>query len=135
MKWTTPAHITRYTLDISKKPTETPMSPYPALCLKVDLEYQFIFPAEIVQVHSEGSYSIITLKSGKKLTISKKIKDVEALLPRDIFMRVHHSDIINLMYLSSFSNDTKALVYLSTGAVVQVSRRKKVEFMERFLKI
>lgn len=111
------------------------MISYPALCLKVDLEYQFVFPTEIVQVHSEGSYSIITLKDGKKLTICKKLKDVEELLPTDIFMRVHHSDIINLMYLSSYSNHNPPSVQLSTGATVQISRRKKVEFMQKFLKI
>lgn len=111
------------------------MKAYPALCLNVGRDIQFIHPAEIILVQSEGSYSHLTLQGGIKITVSKKIKDIESILPEDIFVRVHHSTIINLMFLSKFHNNESSEIELTNGTNVKLSRRKKTQFMSRFVKI
>lgn len=109
------------------------MTTYPALCLKVGSDYQFVYPSEIIHVHSEGSYSILTIKDNKKLIVSKKLKEIEAQLPMDIFIRVHHSHLVNLMYLHSYGRDNNAEIRLINGDSIKISRRKRSEFMHRFI--
>ena len=111
------------------------MTSYPALCLKVEGDYKFVFPSEIVHIHSEGSYSIVTIKENKKLIVSKKLKEIEAQLPPDIFVRVHHSYVINLMYLQSYGKDSSSEIHLTNGDMIKISRRKRPDFMNRFILI
>ena len=109
------------------------MTNFPAICLKMGSDYQFVFPSEIIHVHSEGSYSVLTIKGNKNLIISKKLKEVEAQLPADIFVRVHHSYLVNLMYVQSYGSDSSSELFLTNGDVIKMSRRKKTDFMERFI--
>lgn len=109
------------------------MTSYPALCLKVEGDYQFVFPSEIVHVQSEGSYSIVTINENKKLVVSKKLKEIEAQLPQDIFVRVHHSYLINLIYLHSYGKNNRSEIHLTNGDMIKISRRKRPDFMNRFI--
>jgi two-component system LytT family response regulator len=108
------------------------MTKFPGICLKVGSDYQFVFPSEIIHIHSEGSYSVLTITGNKQLVVSKKLKEIIALLPTDIFVRVHHCYAVNLMYLQSFEKGANSQLVLTNGDVIKMSRRKKSDFMERF---
>ena len=109
------------------------MTNFPAICLKIGIDFKFIYPSEIIYIHSDGSYSELTISDGKKRIVSKKLKEIEAQLPVDIFVRVHQSYVVNLMYLRSFGKDNKSELHLTNGDVIKISRRKKAVFMKRFI--
>lgn len=111
------------------------MENYPIISLSHGNEYRFYYAKDIVYCKSEGSYSQIYFENGKSATSAKKLKELEEILPGNIFIRVHHSYIVNLMYVSKFFNEEVKEIEMKNGERVLVSRRKKVLFMSKFLKL
>lgn len=90
----------------------------------------FIKTDEIVHCQSDGSYTRIFLNSGKSIYVSKKIKDIEELLPDSIFFRTHNSYLINIMkVVEYFKRD--GCVILANEEKIPVSRSKKEAFLEK----
>lgn len=65
-------------------------------------------------------YVDIYTKTGK-ITIRKKISDLEKILPEDKFIRSHRSYIVNLTYINLISKDS---ITLYNGEVIPISRGK-----------
>ncbi|MFT4535272.1 MAG: two-component system LytT family response regulator [Saprospiraceae bacterium] len=111
------------------------MEEYPNIGLNIGNEYKFYFPRDIMYCRAEGNYSYVHFANGLNTTSAKKLKDLEALLPPNIFIRIHHSYIINLMYVSKFINDESHELIMKNGEKVTVSRRKKSIFLKKFMKL
>lgn len=108
---------------------------YPCIAIGSSSELLFYWPGDILYCKSDGNTTTIFLKGGGERTTSKKLKDLEAALPQEVFVRVHHSYVINLMHVLKFYNDERKSVALSEGHEIQVSRRRKAEFLTRFVKL
>ncbi len=80
--------------------------------------------AEIIRMESEGSYTTIFLSDGKKVIVSKLIKDFEEILSHNGFMRVHQSHLINMNYLFCYEKSDHMII-MKDDSVVPVSTRKK----------
>ncbi|PIB38522.1 LytR/AlgR family response regulator transcription factor [Maribacter sp. 4G9] len=90
----------------------------------------FIKVDEIIYCQSDGNYTRIFLDSGKNKYVSKKLKEVEELLPESLFFRIHNSYIINtLKVMEYFKGD--GYVVLSNEEKIPVSRIKKDAFLEK----
>jgi len=57
--------------------------------------------------------------------ISKTLKDVEEMLSRHHFIRVHKSHLVNIIYIRSFDKSSGGNLVLEDGSQVPVSRRKR----------
>jgi two-component system, LytTR family, response regulator len=79
----------------------------------------------ILKCSAESNYSCLYFTNGKKLLVSKTLKDFEELLCTSGFERIHHSHIINLNHLVSFVNKEGGYVILSDKSTLPVSQRKK----------
>ena len=64
----------------------------------------FLNVDEINFVQSDGNYSTIYLKNNKKKVVTKKLKDINAILPQHSFFRTHNSYIVNLHKIKEFLN-------------------------------
>lgn len=84
----------------------------------------YIDYTEIVYLKSDGNYTVIHLKSGKKITTSQTIKRMEEKLEQEHFVRVHHSYIVNQKEVFEF-NKSNLKITLSNGEQIPVSIRKK----------
>jgi two-component system LytT family response regulator len=84
----------------------------------------------ILKCTSEGNYTNIHFIDGKKLLISKPLKEFEDLLCTNGFERIHHSHIINLNHLVSFIFKDGGYVIMSDKSSLPVSKRKKASLME-----
>lgn len=85
---------------------------------------------EILRCTSEGNYSNIHFVNGKKLMVSKTLKELENLLcDSDQFERIHKSHIINIDHLRSYSNKTTGHVIMSDESVIPVAQRKKTQLL------
>ncbi len=84
---------------------------------------------EILRIQSESNYSSIYFTNETKLLVAKTLKDFEELLRDNGFIRIHHSHIINLMHLKSYSNKDGGYVVLNNKTTLPISKRKKADFM------
>ncbi len=89
----------------------------------------FVHPRDIIRLQADGSYThIYTAK--EKYTASKNIKEYDDLLSDMNFFRAHNSHIINLDHVRHFSRIDGYFAIMSDGSSVEVSRRKKDQFLQ-----
>ena len=100
------------------------------ITINTDGKLVFLEPKEILFVASDGNYCTIHLDNSKKLVITKKLKEVNELLPEEHFFRIHNSYIINLHKIKEFLK-TDGYVVLENNHKIPVSRQKKSAFLEK----
>ncbi|NOT90370.1 LytR/AlgR family response regulator transcription factor [Ferruginibacter sp.] len=86
--------------------------------------------SDIIHLEANSNYTNIYLANKIKITASKTLKEFEELLPDDIFFRTHHSHLINLNYIKRYIKGDGGQIELQNGSYVDVSRRKKDEFLK-----
>ena len=91
---------------------------------------EFIPIRSIVHIESSSNYSKVYLISGKSLLVTRLLKDFEDMLTPYHFYRVHNSHLINLNYIKKYIRGEGGQVVLENGAIVDVARRKKEEFLK-----
>ena len=89
----------------------------------------FLEGDDILYAESDGNYSTVYLADGQKIVLTKKLKEVNELLPSDSFFRIHNSYIINLSKIKEFLK-TDGYVVLSSNHKIPVSRQKKSDFLD-----
>jgi two-component system LytT family response regulator len=96
-------------------------------------EFHFINTNNIVCLEADAKYTCIYTIDGDKHLSSKNIGDYEEILNEEDFFRCHKSWIVNLKHAKTFVKNTNVLV-LNNDVEVEVSTRKKDEFLRRFFK-
>ena len=99
-----------------------------ALASKESIE--FVDPNDIVVCEANSNYTNVYLVEGRKRVISKTLKDFEEMLLPYNFYRVHNSHLINLNYIKKYIRSEGGHVMLQDGTVIDISRRKKEEFLK-----
>jgi two-component system, LytTR family, response regulator len=85
---------------------------------------------DIIHLEANSNYTFIHFSSKPKITASKTLKEFEEILPENIFFRTHHSHLINLNYIKRYIKGDGGQIELQNGTYVDVSRRKKEEFLK-----
>lgn len=101
------------------------------ITINTDGKLIFLEPEEILFIASDGNYSTINTTDNKKIVVTKKLKEINALLPKELFFRVHNSYIINLKKTKEFLK-TEGYIVLDNNQKIPVSRQKKAEFLDKF---
>lgn len=91
----------------------------------------YVNPKKIVYCEGDGNYTKIFLECGDSIYITKKIKEIQEILPQDLFFRVHNSFIINITMVKEFLK-TDSYVILENDKKIPVSRNKKNTFLDIF---
>lgn len=99
------------------------------ITINTDGKLLFLESEEILYAESDGNYSTIYLEDGQKILLTKKLKEVNELLPSDSFFRIHNSFIVNLGKIKEFLK-TDGYVVLKTNHKIPVSRQKKSDFLD-----
>lgn len=94
----------------------------------------FVNQADIVRCEASGRYTFVYLISGKKITISRTLKEIEDLLDSWQFFRVHNSHIINLSMIKKYNRGKGGTAELTDGSIVEVSSSRKDDFLNILLK-
>lgn len=90
---------------------------------------QIIEISQIVYCNSNAGYTTFHLNDGRKLTVSKILKDYEDILTEPAFLRPHQSYLINSNYIDGYSKEG---IHLKGGEQIPVSNRRKDVIMEFF---
>ncbi len=80
---------------------------------------------DIIRCESDDYYTRFFFTDGKKLLISKTLKESEELLGDKYFIRPHKSHLVNIKYIKGFLKNDGGYIQMSDGFLVPVSRRKK----------
>lgn len=98
------------------------------LLVNNSLGYTVVEMDNIVRLKADNNYTIIFLADGKEIIVSKTLKDFEGILADKYFIRVHRSDIINLIYLKEFMSNGNLI--MKDGTRLNISRRRHKEFLK-----
>jgi two-component system LytT family response regulator len=85
---------------------------------------------DIIHIEAQSNYTVFSFSNRPRLTVSKTLKEFEELLPTEQFFRPHHSHIINLQYIKKYMKGDGGQIELQNGELVDVSRKKKEEFLK-----
>jgi two-component system, LytTR family, response regulator len=88
---------------------------------------------QIISCSSDSNYTVLKLKHNKKFVVSKTLKEIEELLNNHIFIRIHHSYVINLNEVNKYVRGDGGYVVMSDGSNIDVSRSRKEELMKRLI--
>ena len=91
----------------------------------------FLDVHDIIYCEANGNYTVIHLKGARQILSSKTLKEYEILLEEEGFCRVHHASLINLQCVLEYLKGEGGSVKLLEGHHVDISRRKKEEFLKR----
>lgn len=98
------------------------------LALPKDGGYSIVKVENIIRCEASDNYTTFHIKDKKPILVSRTLKEFEKLLPKDQFLRVHQSHLINLNKVEEYYKTDGAYVLMEDGSTVSISRRKKDEF-------
>ncbi len=93
--------------------------------------FEFLEVADIIRCKSDINYTTIYSLNKQKLVVAKTLKEFEELLADYNFFRIHNSDLINLAYIKSYNKGKGGSVLLTDGTEIEVSTRRKDDFLKR----
>ncbi|MBB4807826.1 two-component system LytT family response regulator [Chryseobacterium defluvii] len=86
--------------------------------------------ADIVRCEADANYTTFYLSDKTKMVVSKNLKEFEGPLVENDFFRIHNKHLINLKHFKEYIKGKGGQVIMSDNSVLDVSVRKKQEFME-----
>lgn len=86
---------------------------------------------DIVRIESYKNYSTIVTNS-ETHTISKTMKDVESILPKEAFYRIHNTHIVHFDFIDKILKSDGGNVLMQNGDLVPISKGKKKDFFHWF---
>jgi len=73
--------------------------------------------------YADESYSVIVTYLGKKIIVSKPLKELQVMMPENHFYRTHRSYLVNVFYVRKFVHAKESYVLMRSGIKVPVSVR------------
>ena len=143
-------------MDIYKKYSETPKSltdksvnEHPShnvgnITIRTSSGAESYKLSDIIRFEANQNYTYIYLVNGKKILTATTMGKYEEKLKDKNFCRVHHSHFVNLRHIKDYkktldgndqrgnASDKTGLITMSDGTKIEVSKRKKKEFVSKF---
>jgi two-component system LytT family response regulator len=94
----------------------------------------FVSTNDIIYCEAESNYTSVVLSTGKKIVVSKVLKDIDEALNGPDFFRIHNSFLINLNRIKRFVRGDGGYVIMDNDVSISISRSRRQEFMEMFSK-
>ncbi len=90
---------------------------------------------DIISCEADDNYTHILLKDRIKITACRTLKEIQQLLDDSaIFIRVHHSSLININEVDQYVRGEGGYVIMSDGSHINVSRNKKETLLKYLMK-
>jgi two-component system LytT family response regulator len=92
----------------------------------------FISIDDIMYCRSDGNYTLFHLDNGQIPLIMRQIGVYEELLPEPLFCRIHRQYIVNVNKVTKYVKGRGGHVVMSDGKEIDVSARKKDDFLNAY---
>ena len=96
-------------------------------------EIEYVEIRSIIRLEADGCYTQVYLENGRKITVSKALREYEGLLLDEDFTRVHNSHVINMHHVRKFVKKDGFMVKMTGDCCVPIAVRRK-EIFEQKLK-
>lgn len=100
------------------------------LVLKTQESVYVVELHEIIRCEADRNYTSFFLSSGKKILVSRTLKDYETLLSSYNFLRVQQSHLVNLDYVDRYDKGNGGSVVMKDGSEVPLSPAKRELFFK-----
>jgi two-component system, LytTR family, response regulator len=94
----------------------------------------FIKVTDIIYCEADSNYTTFFLANNTKIVVSQTLKEYEEILSPYRFFRIHHSYLVNLEMIKEYLRGEGGQVLMVNGIVLDVSKRKKEDFLKMFSK-
>jgi two-component system LytT family response regulator len=100
------------------------------LVLKTQESVHVVDLDSIIRCEADRNYTLFYLVDGKKILVSKTLKDYETLLSGHNFLRVQQSHLVNLDYVSRYDKGNGGSVVMRDNSEVPLSPAKREIFFK-----
>ena len=118
--------------EVLKNSILNPKSQNEKITITTNEGMEFIEIASILHIEASSCYSKIYLEGNRQILVTRILKDFEDILVPYKFYRIHNSHLINLKYIQKYMK-ADCQVMLKNGKLIDISRRKKDEFLKLFI--
>lgn len=114
----------------AKKTLENKKHPQNKISLPVSQELLIINTDDIIHIEAHNNYSHFYFTNRPRVIVSKTLGEYDTMLSAQGFYRVHQSHLINLDHIESVNSSDGDFIMLTGNHRVELSRRKKNEFLQ-----
>jgi len=93
--------------------------------LKTAESIHIINVSQIIRCEADVNYTTFFLSDGKKLLVSKPLKEYDELLSHAGFFRTHQSHLVNLDHILKYEKTDGGYLVMDDSSTIPVSVRKK----------
>lgn len=101
------------------------------LVLKTQESVHVVELDQIIRCEADRNYTSFFLKDGKKILVSKTLKEYETLLSAHNFLRVQQSHLVNIDFVDRYDKKNGGAVVMKDGSEVPLSPAKRDLFFKR----
>ena len=120
-------------LEILMQKIHQPATPINKIAMPTMEGLQMISVESIISCESDSNYTILKLKSNKKVIVSRTLKEIEELLEEHSFARVHRCYLANLNEVEKYVKGEGGYLIMSDGSSIDVARNKKEILLKKLL--
>jgi two-component system, LytTR family, response regulator len=102
-----------------------PSAPLQKIALPTIQGLELVSINAIISCSANNNYTEFYLTDKRKILVSRTLKEMEELLEDQLFLRVHHSHIVNLNAVTRYVKGEGGYLIMSDGSTVDVSRSRK----------
>jgi two-component system LytT family response regulator len=118
-------------LEVLMQKIKQPLNPISKIALPTMEGLQMISIETIICCESDDNYTKLVLKNGKKLLVTRSLKEIEESLEQHSFLRVHRSYLVNLNEIEKYIKGEGGYLTMSDGYTVDVSKSRKEILMQK----
>jgi two-component system LytT family response regulator len=94
--------------------------------------FEFARVDSILYCCAEGAYTKVVFGDKKHpMLISRTLGDIEEMLPAEIFVRIHHSTIVNINAITHYIRTDGGYLVMNTNEKLMVSKSRKDAVLEK----
>ncbi|WP_165813896.1 LytR/AlgR family response regulator transcription factor [Terrimonas sp.] len=105
------------------------------LCIPDINGFNIVEINDIIRCESNINYTTIYINKSNPITVAKSLKEFEKMLSDFNFFRVHNSHLVNLNYIKSYNKSRGGYVELTNGEQIEISIRRKDEFIKTITRV
>jgi len=83
-----------------------------------------------IRCESEGNYTQFTLNDGRKILVTKILKEFDEMLEPYNFFRAHQSHLINIDFFVTYKKGEGGTIIMQDKSEIPLATRKKEAFIK-----
>jgi two-component system, LytTR family, response regulator len=105
-------------------------STFNSIALPTRNGYQMEKIPNIIYCRAQESYCKVYTRGDFAYLVSRSLKQLEEILPTELFFRIHKSFLVNLHYVQTYKK-SEGFIILQNGEELEVAHRRSEEFLKR----